>query len=140
MQAGFFPFFVKTSKCLVRHEDLSANFQHHREGSLQSKRQAGNSSEVCSDLVSGQAISTGSAVSKSAIPVNQRSSNPVDFWLDGYGDAFSAKVLLQPLVKIQNLSFGKYVVDGEHRNWMVHLIEPLERGSAYPSRRGVRVI
>ena len=160
-QAGLVPLAIHLHESLVGHEDLTANLQHLG-NSLgvfgQDERNGANGSHVAGDDIAGAAVSPGRGVVESTVPIDEGYGDTVDLRLDRYRDSLRIQPLLEALEEVDDLLFSRRafarlgldgtllflgdlekIVDAEHRDRMVDLLETLDGLTTDPFGRAVGI-
>ena len=120
---------------------------------FQLQRDAPDGADVVGHVVAGLAVAAGGGVGEFSVPIEQGNGDAVDLGLDGDGDVLALEVFLEALIEIDEFLLGtggsgffhglgaelEDVVDAEHGDGVLDLLEALDGRAADALGDGVRV-
>ena len=140
------PLFIELGESFVGHEDFSAHFQHGGSVCRKGQGNGADGAHVGRYVVPHLAVPARGRITHAPVAVHDGQGHAVDLGFHGDGNGVRSQrpdqlivEFHQFLVRNQGVPLFEDVVNGEHRNGVPDLIEPLEGGAPYAPRGGIRV-
>jgi hypothetical protein len=130
---------VEPGEALGGHEDFTTDFEKRR-SVFESEGDVPDGADVLGNIVPTGAIAAGEGVFESAVAIDERTGDAVDFWFDGERDGFECEAFLEALEKFGDFFFVEEVVDGKHGEEMRALLKGIKRCAADALGGGIGIV